>query len=256
MFENRIKTQVAAGEAAWGLALPDASEFLAKTLINIGIDFLWIDLEHRPYDVERIRWLPLFCRQKGCVPLVRVAGLDSQLIKKALDIGASAIMVPQVNNAEEARRAVQYAKYPPAGTRGITPMWTSLMDVPLQDYLDHANDETCMVVQIESVEGMENLDEIAQVEGVDVMFAGPMDLSAAFGHIGQTKHPEVLEYLAEFPSRVAKYGKASGVTFQTFEECKWAHEKGYRFIAFGNAFQVVAQHLGADLQRGRGLDKA
>jgi 2-keto-3-deoxy-L-rhamnonate aldolase RhmA len=252
-FESKVKKLLAQGKPAWGAALPDASDLTAKFTVDTGVDFLWIDLEHRPYDVAEIRWVPIICRMKDCVPMIRVAGLDPQLIKKALDVGASAIMVPQVNTAEEARRAVQYAKYPPQGTRGISPLWTFFMDVSWDDYLPAANDETCVIVQIESPEGVKNLEAIADVDGVDVVFAGPADLSASLGHIGQPNHPEVQRFLEDFPRRVAKRGKPSGITFGSFEACKQSFEQGYRFINIGSILTHGSQGLAADLKRLREL---
>lgn len=256
MFENKVKQLLAAGQAAWGAGLPDASEFETQHTLNTEIDFLWIDLEHRPYDVEKVRWIPILCRRKSCVPMIRVAGLDSTLIKKALDIGASAIMVPQINSAKEAELAVQYSKYPPEGTRGISPFWTIFEDISWDDYLPEANQETLVVVQIESVEGIRNLESIAAVPGVDVVFAGPMDTSAAMGHIGNIKHPEVQKFLAEFPSRVAPYGKASGITFPFIEDCKKSYEQGYRFICCGNLLTSGGQAFSAQLNALRTLEKS
>ena len=256
MFENKVKQLVQADKPAWGAVLPDASELMAKFTVDTGVDFLWIELEHRPYEVAEIQWVPIICRRKGCTPIVRVAGLDAQLIKKALDTGASGVIVPQVNTAEEARLAVQYAKYPPQGSRGISPLWTIFMEVSWDDYLPAANDETCVIVQVETPEGMKNLEAIAEVEGVDVVFAGPMDLSASMGLIGQTGHPEVLRFLERFPGRVAKCGKASGITYTGYEPCKRAYEQGYRFIAFGSILSQGTQGLTADLARLRQLAKA
>lgn len=253
MFENPVKKLLSAGRAAWGASLPDASDLLAKFTVNTGVDFLWIDLEHRPFEVDAVRWIPVICRGKGCACMVRVAGLDSSQIKKALDIGANCIMIPQVNTADEARRAVEYAKYPPQGSRGISPLWTFFMDVSWNDYLPAANDETCVIVQIETPQGMQNIEEIAAVEGVDVVFAGPMDLSASFGHIGQTSHLEVQRFLADFPRRVAASGKAAGITFADFEPCQRAYEQGYRFIAFGSLLSHGTRGLKADLEKLRGL---
>jgi 2-keto-3-deoxy-L-rhamnonate aldolase RhmA len=254
VFDNRVKKLLAQGKAAFGAALPDASELLAKFTVDTGIDFLWVDLEHRPYDAVDVRWVPIICRRKDVVCMIRVAGLDPQLFKKALDTGANAIMVPQVNNAEEARLAVQYSKYPPEGTRGVSPLWTFFMDVSYDDYLPNANKETAVVVQIESPEGIRNLDEIAAVEGVDVVFAGPLDLSAVFGHIGKIEHPDVQKFLKDFPARVAKHGKAAGITFGNFEACKRSYEQGYRFINFGSTLSHGTMGLSADLAKLRALD--
>jgi hypothetical protein len=113
--------------------------------------------------------------------------------------------------AAEARLAVRYAKYPPEGTRGVSPFWTMLMDVSYSDYLPVANEETCVIVQVETPEGIDNLEAISEVEGVDIVFAGPSDLAASLGHIGQITHPDVQKFLDDFPRRVAKAGKASGM---------------------------------------------
>ena len=233
MFQNRIKERLAAGRAVWGAAAPDASELTAKQTVNCGVDFVWVDLEHRPYGTHEVRWIPIMCRQAGCSTMVRVPGLDPNWIKKALDIGANTVMVPQINTADEAKRAVEYAKYPPAGSRGVSPLWTTFMDVSWDDYLPAANDETCVVVQIETPEGMENIDEIAAVDGVDIVFAGPADLSASLGVIGQLEHPKLKSFLADFPARIAAHGKSAGITFASLDRCREAYDEGYRFINIG-----------------------
>jgi len=254
MFQNRVKSLLAESRGVWGVSLPDASDLMAKLSIDSGIDFLWVDLEHRPFEVNDVRWVPILCRQIGCACVVRVAGLDPQLIKKALDIGANCIMVPQINTAEEARRAVQYAKYPPEGSRGISPIWTSFMNVSWDDYLPVANAETCIIVQVETPEGIRNLEAIAAVEGVDVVFAGPTDLSASLGHIGKANHPEVQKFLADFPKRVQACGKAAGITFADPDACQRAYEQGYRFISFGSILNHGIRGLKTELQRFRELN--
>ena len=124
-----------------------------------------------------------------------------------------------------------------------------LMDVSWDDYLPAANSETCVIVQIETLDGMRNLEEIAAVEGVDVVFAGPMDLSAAFGHIGQSNHPTVQQFLADFPRRVNAFGKAAGITFADLDACKTAYEQGYRFVAFGSILSHGTRGLTAELKQ-------
>ncbi len=254
MYENKVKERFKNSRCVWGVSLTDASDLEAKLTVSTGVDFLWVDLEHRPFDVNDVRWVPIICRQHDCSCVVRVAGLDPQLIKKALDIGANCVMIPQVNTAEEARLAVKYAKYPPQGSRGISPLWTVFMDVPWDEYLPVANNETCVIVQIETPEGIRNLEEIANVEGVDVVFAGPTDLSASLGHIGQTRHPDVLAFLEDFPRRVQACGKMAGITFADLDSCDRAYQQGYRFISFGSISCHGQQGLKTHLKRFRGLE--
>ncbi|MFO0819094.1 MAG: aldolase/citrate lyase family protein [Pirellulales bacterium] len=255
MFDNRVKRLLREGRAAWGVTLPDASNVMAKASINAGIDFLWVDLEHRPFEVDAVTWVPILCRQKNCACVVRVSGLSPQLAKKALDIGANGVMFPQINTPEEARLAVEYCKYPPQGSRGISPQWTHMMDVAWSDYLPAANDETCVIVQVETPEGIKNLDAIAAVQGVDIVFAGPNDLAASLGFIGNNKHPEVQAYLADFPGRVAAQGKAAGVTFADIEACRQAYQQGYRFISFGTILLHGSRGIESELTRFRALEK-
>ncbi|MCH2212481.1 MAG: aldolase/citrate lyase family protein [Fuerstiella sp.] len=254
MFENRVKQCLKDGGAAWGAHLADASEAVAKYTVDCDVDFLWIDLEHRPHGTHEIRWLPIICRQAGCASMVRVPGLDPIWIKKALDIGADTIMVPQINTADEAKRAVEFAKYPPEGSRGVSPLWTTLMDVSWDDYLPAANQEVCVVVQVESPAGIENLGAIAEVDGVDVVFAGPADLSASLGVIGQFNHPRLQQYLADFPKQVREHGKSAGITFITHDECRQAYEQGYRLINVGTLIHHGIDGLKSNLQQLRNLE--
>ncbi len=253
MFENPVKEKLARGEVAWGASALLADAFANQLVISTGVDFLWIDTEHSPFGPEDVGLVPVLARQHRCVPLIRVAGLDSSLIKKSLDAGASAIMVPQVNNAEEARLAVRFAKYPPEGARGVSPLWTFHAGVSWDDYLPRANREVCVVLQVESLEGADNIEAIAAVDGVDVLFAGPADLSAALGVIGQMSHPKLVDFLAEFPRRVAATGKAAGISVGSFEAARKAYDQGYRFISFGNLLFSGLHGLTRDLKELRAV---
>ncbi len=253
-YTNRIKEILAAGGTAWGASTMGTSVLGAKLVATTGVDFVWMDTEHSSFATESIELLPPIVRQSGAVPMVRIAGLDPNLMKKALDIGAQAVMIPQIDNAEQARLAVQYAKYPPMGTRGISPMWTFYNDVPWGDYLPCANDETMIVAQVESVEALSQVEAIAAVDGVDVVLAGPMDLSAALGHIGQIQHPDVQQFLADFPARVASVGKTAGIALGSVEAAEKAWRQGYRYINFGNLFFDGVHGIKAGLAKLKALE--
>lgn len=233
-FENPVKQRLARGGTAWGAGSVIADPLAVQLTADSGVDFVWMDTEHMPYGTEALALMPTICRRQGAVPLIRVATLDPALIKKALDIGAQAIMIPQVDNAEMARAAVQYAKYPPMGNRGVSPMFTFYNGFTWDEYLPHANAESLIIVQVETEAGAKNVEEIAAVDGVDVVLAGPMDLSASFGVIGQTGHAKVQDFLAAFPARVTKFGKTAGIALGSVEAAAKAHGQGYRLINFGN----------------------
>ena len=230
------------------------SPLAAKLVATSGVDFVWIDTEHASFGTESIELLPTLVRQSDCMPMVRIAGLDPWLMKKALDIGAQAVMIPQVDGAEQAATAVRHAKYAPHGTRGISPMWTFFNDIEWKDYLPCANDETMIIVQVETRLATEQVELMAQVEGVDVVLAGPMDLSATLGHMAEIEHPVVQKFLEEFPERVTKFGKTAGIAVGSYEAAALAYKRGYRYIAFGNLFFDGFHGLRANLAKLKELE--
>ena len=125
MYPNPLKAKLKAGETVLGTSLPAPVPLIAGMILETRPDFLWIDTEHAQYGSESLGAIPVQIRQKGVAPMIRVAWNDPALIKKAYDVGAVAVMVPQVNTREEAERAVRYAKYPPEGERGLSPMWAA-----------------------------------------------------------------------------------------------------------------------------------
>jgi 4-hydroxy-2-oxoheptanedioate aldolase len=178
-----------------------------------------------------------------------VAWNDPHLIKKAYDSGAVAVMVPQISTAEEAARAVQYARYPPLGQRGVSPNWPSITGDDWGNVIRTANEETVLVLQIESEEAYRNLDEIARVPGIDVLFAGPMDISASLGIVTQVQDPRVQDILRDIPRRLRGTGIATGTTLVDVAELQQKMSWGYRFLNVGSplgyGLGVLQSHLGA-----------
>ena len=191
MYPNPIKQKLAAGQVVFGTGLGAFSPHVAGPTLSTGIDFLWIDTEHMPYGVEALDVIPVLSRQRGVAPMIRVANNDPALIKKAYDVGAVLVMVPQVNSAAEAARAVDAAHYAPEGNRGLSPMWTRVAGQDWNHVLETANDETLLICQMESRQAWERLDEIAAVPGIDILLVGPLDLSASLGVMGQIGSSQV-----------------------------------------------------------------
>ena len=179
--------------------------------------------------------------------MIRVAHNDPGLIKKAYDVGAVLVMVPQVNTADEARRAVDAARYAPEGNRGLSPMWTRIAGVDWQTVLDTANDETLLICQMESQQAWDNLDDIAAVPGIDIILVGPLDLSASLGLAGQTGSEQVQRIMQEVPKRLAGTGIVVGTTLVDPAEIKQKIDWGYRFLNVGSphvyGVQAVTEHV-------------
>ena len=247
MYPNPLKKRLQRGEIVFGSGLMAFNPHLAGSIIDTGVDFLWIDTEHLPYGSEALDTIPVLARQRGVAPMIRVATNDPALIKKAYDVGAVAVMVPQIDTAEEARRAVEYARYYPEGKRGISPMWTRIAGTDWNQAIKTANEELVLVLQLESQEAYDNLDEIAAVDGFDVLLVGPLDLSATVGRITETGCDEVQRIMEAVPRRLEGSGKVAGTTLTDVGEIQQKLSWGYRYMNVGNVIgygcQVLGQHL-------------
>jgi len=247
MYPNPLKQKIKSGQLVLGTAIPVFAPNITTLSCQTGVDFIWIDTEHSPYGAESLGAVPVLARNQGVAPMIRVAWNDPHLIKKAVDVGAVAIMVPQVNTAEEAAHAVQYTYYPPIGQRGISPHWPQIAGEDWLNVIRTANEEVVLVVQIESVQAYENLEAIAAVPGIDVLLVGPMDLSASVGKITDMQSPEVQTIMEDIPKRLAGSGIAIGTTLNDVSELQQKYRWGYRFLNVGSPFgygiTALKQHI-------------
>jgi 4-hydroxy-2-oxoheptanedioate aldolase len=247
MYPNPLKQKLQGGELVLGTSLPAFTPQVAGMICNAGIDFVWICTEHSPYSFERLDVIPSLIRQRGVAPMIRVANNDAGLIKKAYDVGAVAVMVPQVDTPAEAAAAVEHAHYPPEGKRGITPNWPWLVGVDWTHVIRTANEETVLILQLESREAYDNLDAIVEVGGFDVLLVGPMDLSASVGRITETGCDEVQSIMEEVPRRIAGSGIVAGTTLGEVAEVQEKYRWGYRFLNVGNPMAYGMQVLDRNL---------
>ena len=252
MYPNPLKEKLRSGKTVLGTALPAPTAGITAATCKTAIDFLWIDTEHAPYASESLDMIPVIARQHGVAPMIRVAWNDPALIKKAYDVGAVAVMVPQVSTAEEAARAVEYAFYPPKGQRGVSPNWPALAGVDWNHAIKTANDETVLIVQIESQQAYDNLEEIAKVPGIDVLFIGPMDMSASLGVVTEMQDPRVQKMMKDFPRILAEKGIPAGTTLMDVAEVKQKLEWGYKFMNVGSPMAYGVQALNKYLADLRG----
>jgi 2-keto-3-deoxy-L-rhamnonate aldolase RhmA len=207
--DDTLKTRFGAGQRAIGCWLHLVSPIAAEVVSQAGYDCVMIDLEHGPAGLMDAVQLMHAVQGRDCAPLLRVPANDPVAIKRALDIGVEGIMVPAVNSAAEAAAAVEACRYPPRGSRGLAPIIVRAADygVGWRDYVERADDELLIICQIETGAAVEAAGAIAALEGVDMLFLGPFDLSASLGHLGAPDHPEVLARI----EAVEQAAKAAGV---------------------------------------------
>lgn len=249
---NAFKHAIANGELQIGLWCSLCSPITAEIVSHSGFDWLLLDTEHSPNELPDVL-AQLQAIQGGTASAaVRPAWNDMVLIKRLLDIGAQTLLIPFVQNPEEARRAVEATRYPPGGIRGITGSGRASRYGRVKDYLKHASQEICLLVQVETKGALERIEDIAGVDGIDGVFIGPNDLAASFGHIGNWAHPEVQSALADALRRLKKIGKPAGILTPNEEEAKRFIEWGYTFVAAGVDLGLLARGADALAKRFKG----
>lgn len=241
-MNNAFKEALKAGRPQIGLWLGLCSSYSAELLAGAGFDWLLIDGEHAPNNVPTVLTQLQAIAPYPSQPVVRPSWNDPVQIKQLLDVGAQTLLVPMVQNAEEARLAVRATRYPPAGIRGVgsalarASRWNR---VP--DYIHRANDAMCVLVQIETREALKNLPQILDVEGVDGVFIGPADLSADMGHGGNPQHPEVQAAIEDTIQQIRQAGKAPGILMANEQLAKRYLELGALFVAVGVDTTLLAR---------------
>ncbi|MCI0624994.1 MAG: aldolase/citrate lyase family protein [Acidobacteria bacterium] len=206
--------------------------WLAELLGRLGFDVIWLDMEHRPLSYDVIDPISLACRSTGIDLMVRILKTGYSSPMRVLEFGANGIMVPHCRSVEEARQWVEWTRFPPLGKRGFDGAGADAdyMLVNPLDYMKHANHETFLALQIEDREAVDSVEEIAAVEGVDLLFVGPADLTISYGVAMQFDHPIVQQAIDRIASSVAKTGKWWGIPTGTPEDAQMALNKGARMV--------------------------
>lgn len=237
---NRFKRGLSAERAQIGLWQALAHPYTAEICATAGFDWLLFDAEHAPNDVPGLLAQLQAVAAYGSHPVARLPNHDPSLIKRYLDIGFQTLLFPYVESAAEAAAIVRATRYPPHGVRGVASglirasRWNAI-----PDYLARADAEICVLVQIESLAGLAAAREIAAVDGVDGLFIGAVDLSAAMGFVGQPAHPEVITAVTDLIAVAREAGKAAGtLTLDEELAARWI-EAGCRFVAVGTDVSLL-----------------
>ena len=250
MRTNRVKALLAAGEPVLGTFVRTTHPAVVEVLGLVGFDCVIIDNEHSPLDLESTANLIRAADGVGMTPLVRVRTNDPVAIMQALDAGALGVQVPQISSRADAERAARACKYPPAGTRGLATSHRAadhgLMD-PLE-YVRQADRETMLLAYVENREAVECLEEIVAVPHVDLLFMGPADLSASYGHPAETSHPDVQRAIGRVLQVAGEAGIPVGTVASDAESARALLARGVRLLAISSDLQMIGR-WGADTLR-------
>jgi 4-hydroxy-2-oxoheptanedioate aldolase len=233
VIRNEFKRALARRDLQIGLWSTLCSNIGAEILAHAGFDWVLLDTEHSPNELPGLVSQLQAMGRGTASAVVRAAWNDTVLIKRILDIGAQSILLPYVQTEQEARRAVQAVRYPPRGVRGVSGSSRASQYGRIKDYLKRADEEVCLLVQIETRSALDQLEAIAGVEGIDGVFIGPADLSASMGHLGQIQHPETQAALQDAARRLAGIGKSAGILTTVESDARRYMEWGYNFVAVG-----------------------
>lgn len=231
---NQFRDALRLGQAQIGLWVGLADANAAEALAGCGFDWLLLDGEHAPNDVRSVLEQLRAVAAYPVHPVVRPVQGDVALVKQYLDVGAQTLLIPMIDTPEQAAQMVRAMRYPPEGIRGVgaalarASRWNQV-----EDYLNRANDEMCLLVQVETPLAMKNLQAIAATPGVDGVFFGPADLSASMGYRGQASHPEVQRAILEGIATVRAAGKAAGILMADRQLARTYLDAGALFVAVG-----------------------
>ncbi len=242
---NQVKVALDAGQSVVGTMVSEIRQPAVMQLLkNAGFDFVIIDNEHGPFNIETIADLSRTAKYLGLTPLVRIPDLAYPFIAQPLDSGAQGLMIPRITQADQVREVVQMMKYPPTGRRGCATSrgFTDFQSGPLPEVMAAANEETLLIIQVETVEAVANIEEIVAVPGVDVTLIGPSDLSIALGVPGQWDSPKLHAAIEKMLAACQDSGVYPAIHFNDLEWATYWINKGMRLVScFSEAGLMMAR---------------
>jgi 4-hydroxy-2-oxoheptanedioate aldolase len=239
--QNSFKRALKAGKPQIGLWSSLSSNYTVEVIAGAGFDWILLDCEHSPNDLESLLTQLQAAAPYPTTPVVRVPWNDMVTIKRVLDVGAQSLLVPYVSTAEEARAAVAFTRYPPAGARGVAGTTRATRFGRVKDYAKRAHEELCLLVQVETEAAVANIESICAVDGIDGVFIGPADLHASMGYPGEIANAKVKPVIDEAIRRIRKAGKAPGILTPSEADAKHWLGCGALFVAVGADVGILAR---------------
>lgn len=239
---NKFKAAITKGEKQYGIWNGIPHSYAAEILAGAGFDWVLVDAEHGPFSMDQIIIQLQAMSRYDVSPILRMRNADPVYMKPLMDAGVQSFIIPMVESADTAQLMVEALRYPPEGSRGVG---TALARVAqwnrVNDYFKLANDEMCLITQVESVKGVEALDNILKVDGVDVVFMGPADLAGSMGHLGNPGHPDVKAMVNDCLQKIVAAGKVPGVLTSSKELIADYTDKGAKMIGVGLDTIILAK---------------
>jgi len=241
MKKNLTKEKLKKGQSAYGVFVSMWSPTVVEIIGHTGFDFVLLDAEHSPISAESCEQMVRAAECVNITPIIRIAMNSQQNILRYLDIGASGVMLPQINSESEAKAVVESVKYPPEGKRGLASVRAANYGLTgsLGAYVKEANRETLVIVQVETMQAVDNLKGILAVPDTDVIFIGPCDLSSAMGYPGQINHPEVQKMIVYLVNEIRTAGKVAGTVAYDLDTLRKCKERGFQYITHNIAPMLV-----------------
>jgi 2-dehydro-3-deoxyglucarate aldolase/4-hydroxy-2-oxoheptanedioate aldolase len=236
---NQFKRAIASSRTPIGAWLVSGAPSTAESLGCLGFDFLVVDMEHTPIDMQQMVGILQTIAGTPAQAIVRPPWNDMVIVKRVLDAGAQSLLFPFVQNAEEARRAVAYTRYPPAGVRGVAAAHRGSRYGTIPSYITRAHEEICVIVQIETLSALGELEAIAAVPGVDSVFIGPADLSASMGLPGDMGNPAVQNKLSDAARACRRLGKPCGIVGANPDMVGKFLGYGFSWVAVGSDLAML-----------------
>jgi 4-hydroxy-2-oxoheptanedioate aldolase len=251
MSRNAFKSALLSGQRLVGLWHSIGHPTVTEILADSTLDWVLVDTEHAPNEVAHVADTLRALTRGHVAPVVRPAWNDAVLFKRLLDVGAQTLLVPYVQSAEEAARAVAAVRYPPRGVRGVASTHRANRYGRVQDYFARADAEMCVLVQLETGASVDALEAIAAVDGVDGVFIGPSDLSASLGFLGEPRHPQVRRVIEDACRRARAIGKPIGILAPVEDDAAAWFAMGFAFVAVGGDILCLRKAVDALAERFR-----
>jgi 4-hydroxy-2-oxoheptanedioate aldolase len=239
--DNSFKRAIQSGRRQIGIWSNLSSTLSVEIVAGAGFHWVVLDAEHGPSELNEILSQLQAISSYPVEPVVRIPANEKIVIKKFMDIGVRTFLVPFVETVEEARNVVAYTRYPPNGVRGVSTANRANAFGRVKDYLKTAHERVCILAQIESRQGLDQLSNILSVDGIDAAFIGPSDLAASLGHLGNNGHPDVQAAIASALKTCQKHGKPIGILTTVEADARRDFEAGFAFVAVGSDMGLLAR---------------